>query len=77
MSYLERGFELRLKTLKSSDSPLTRNETDKAVKRLRQNHSRRLLSLALLKQEPVNAMRLAKSAGLGVADLLSGLRRYQ
>ena len=77
MAYLERGFDLVTSTLASPSSPLTPSETETALKRARQHHARRLLSLALRQRMPREAIRLIRTSGLTIPDLARGLAPYQ
>jgi glycosyltransferase involved in cell wall biosynthesis len=74
--YLERGYELAVETLESAESPLSPEETSRAIARARQHHARRLLSLGLRRRSPREAMRIMKKSGLSVLDLAKGLAPY-
>jgi glycosyltransferase involved in cell wall biosynthesis len=75
--YLERGFELVMQTLGSKYSPLTPDETLKAIKRARQHHARRLLALGIRKRMPAQAIRLFRKSRLSWRELALGLASYQ
>jgi glycosyltransferase involved in cell wall biosynthesis len=74
--YLERGFELLMETLHRSDCPLSEDERKRAIAKARQHHSRRLWSLALMSRRPGAALRMARRAGVGVHELINGLKSY-
>lgn len=76
MTYLERGFVHSMETLSSLECPLPDSERQAALKRARQHHARRLLSLALRQRRPADAWRLFRSSGLSPGELLCGLRKY-
>ncbi|MBA2706737.1 MAG: glycosyltransferase family 2 protein [Gemmatimonadaceae bacterium] len=74
--YIERGFNLAMKSLSSSECPLTGSERALAVDRARQRHARRLISLALRRRRPGLALRLLSRSGLSGRQMLHGLKRY-
>jgi len=75
--YLEQGFGLTMATLSSPECPLSEAERASALKRARQYHARRLLSLAGRRRQPQQAWRLFRKSGIGFRGLLRGFRRYQ
>ncbi|MEO8577411.1 MAG: glycosyltransferase family A protein [Gemmatimonadales bacterium] len=75
--YLENGFALTVKTLATSENPMTEQETRMATERARQHHARRLLALSLGSGRPLTGLRMWRSAGLGWRDIAKGLRSYQ
>jgi hypothetical protein len=68
-------YELNVDTLKQTQH-LGTNQKLKADKRLRQNHARLLLSVALRQKRPLTALRLARNSGLDVISFLRALRGY-
>jgi glycosyltransferase involved in cell wall biosynthesis len=74
--YIERGFELTRETLKSNVSPLSPDETSRALARARQHHARRLISLGVRRGLPRTAFRLIRTSGLSMIDLARGLAPY-
>jgi glycosyltransferase involved in cell wall biosynthesis len=76
-TYLETGYDLVVEALTSEESPLTRAERDQALRRVRRNHARRLISLAVKSRRPATALRMAQSAGLAPIEFLRGLRGYE
>jgi hypothetical protein len=76
-AYLTRGFELTMETLNSKNAPLAAAEIGVAVKRSRQHHARRLLSMALKNGRPMDAFRLTRESGLSMAELISGFAPYR
>lgn len=75
--YLEKGFALTMSALSQPEIPLSGAERAAAVRRARQHHARRLLSLGLRQRQPRNALRLMRQSGLTPGELLRGLGRYQ
>jgi glycosyltransferase involved in cell wall biosynthesis len=67
-------FQLELDTLRAT-SCLSTREKHAAATRLRQIHSRRLLSMALRSRHPLAAWRLFRTSELNVIDLLAGLQK--
>jgi glycosyltransferase involved in cell wall biosynthesis len=76
-AYLERGFPLTVSSLALPECPLTEAERRAALNRARQHHARRLLALAARGGRPAQAWRLWRKSGLGLGDLIRGMRRYQ
>jgi glycosyltransferase involved in cell wall biosynthesis len=77
LDYLRGGFRIAMDALRSSHCPLAESEKQAAIRRCKQHHARRLLRLAVIKWQPLQAWQLAKASGLTVSELLSGLRSYQ
>jgi glycosyltransferase involved in cell wall biosynthesis len=77
IEYLERGFALEIDALSSSECPLPPAERRMAIDRSRQRHARRLLSLALKQGRAIDAMRIARRAGLSAGDMLRGFAPYR
>jgi glycosyltransferase involved in cell wall biosynthesis len=77
VAYLERGFALTAETLSSPKCPLTDLERQAALRRARQHHARRLLSLATIAGQRAQAWRLFRKSGLGLGELLSGMGSYK
>jgi glycosyltransferase involved in cell wall biosynthesis len=77
MTYLERGFALTLATLSSPECPLDESERQVALRRARQHHARRLLSLGTRGRRPLQAWRLFRRSEIGFHGLLGGFQRYQ
>jgi len=77
MVYLEKGYQLMMESLASSDSPLTPSERKAAEFRERQHQARRLISLAVRRGSPLLALRSFNRSGLSAADLVQGLRPYR
>jgi glycosyltransferase involved in cell wall biosynthesis len=75
--YLENGFALNSERLSSKECPLPEAERQTALKRIRQHHARRLLSVGLRQRTPGEAWRLFRKSDLNLTELLAGLRRYQ
>jgi glycosyltransferase involved in cell wall biosynthesis len=75
--YLENGFAITMKSLTSSENPLTPQETHSAIARARQHHARRLLALSITGRSPLKGFRMWRSSGLGLRDVANGLRSYQ
>ena len=76
LTYLQRGFDLSLFGLQNPSCPLSANDTLAAIARLRQNHARRLISLATKGKSPLTAWRLFRSSKLTIVDLGAGLCSY-
>lgn len=76
LTYLQRGFELSLSAMGNSSCPLAANDRILATARLRQNHARRLISLATKGKSPLTAWKLFRSSKLTIAELGSGLLHY-
>ena len=68
-------YQLNVDTLKQTQH-LGTNQKLKADKRLRQNHARLLLSVALRQKRPLTALHLARNSGLDVISFLRALRGY-
>jgi glycosyltransferase involved in cell wall biosynthesis len=75
--YLENGFAITMKSLASSDNPLSPEETRLAIARARQHHARRLLALSITGGSPLKGFQMWRSSGLGLRDVANGLRSYQ
>lgn len=75
--YLERGYELTRDSINSPDCPLSASDRDAALGRCRQHFSRRLLSLALRRNQPKMALKLFRGSDLRPIDLINGFRPYQ
>jgi glycosyltransferase involved in cell wall biosynthesis len=74
--YIERGFCLIMDTLHRPDCPLDEEERKLAIERARQHHARRLWSMALKNRQPRAALKVARRTGMGVLELIDGLKRY-
>ncbi|MCA9064955.1 MAG: glycosyltransferase family 2 protein [Planctomycetaceae bacterium] len=74
--YLAKGHNLAMKSLTNADCPLKPVDRMAAVRRCKQHHARRLLSLAVKNLRPATAYRLFRGSQLSIPDLVSGLRRY-
>jgi len=77
VAYLADGYRLGVDALTSPVCPLSADERLAAVRRARQHHARRLLSLAFRSRRPMLAYSLFRSSGLKVATLVGGIRRYR
>lgn len=77
LDYLHGGFRVAMDALTSPYCPLREAEKQCAIHRCKQHHARRLLRLATIRRQPLQAWQLAKASGLSVSELLSGLRSYQ
>lgn len=75
--YLEDGFRVTEACLASGESPLDAADTAIAMSRARQHHARRLLALALNRGRAAEGLRLWRSAGFGISDIVHGLKRYK
>lgn len=75
--YLRKGYELTVITLQDPQAPLTSNDRASALGRARQHFARRVLALALRKQQWSLACRLKRESGLSPADLVKGFLPYQ
>lgn len=76
LDYLRGDYRIAMDALTSPDCPLEPGETSRAIQRCQQHQARKLIRLATKKRRPFLARQIAKECGLGVRDLLSGLRRY-
>ena len=74
--YLENGHDVAVEALSSAHCPLNDEDRRSALVRARQHHARRLVSLALRRRRPINALRLYRRSGLSASDLLRGLKPY-
>jgi glycosyltransferase involved in cell wall biosynthesis len=72
---LSSRFLLQLAVLRNT-AHLSDDEKQTAQLRLRQNHARMLLSLALRRRRPIAAMTQFRASSLRISDLLLGLRGY-
>lgn len=74
-AYLEQRHLLDVSALSSRECPLGTDDSARALRRARQHHSRRLLSLAV-HGRPLDGVALFRRSGLGLRDLVRGLRAY-
>ncbi len=74
--YLELGHKLDLEALTATGSPLDESARLAALRKRKQHHARRLLSLALRQRHPVSAGQLFKRSELTLLDLAKGLCGY-
>jgi glycosyltransferase involved in cell wall biosynthesis len=74
--YLERGLQLAVETLTAPDIPLTSEERDLALKRIKHRHARRLLSAAMKGRHRGTAIAIIRRSGLSLFDIIAGLRPY-
>jgi glycosyltransferase involved in cell wall biosynthesis len=75
--YLEKGYQLTLDALASADSPLTAGETREARERASQHYARKLLSLAIRRARPADALRMMRRSQLSLGDVISGFAAYR
>ena len=75
--YLEKGFALCGEALASPDCPLSREDRVAARERAGQHYARKLLSLAIRKRRPGEAVRLMRRSGLSFGDVVSGFSAYR
>lgn len=75
--YLFTHFRLILGFLNSPESPLSEKETEKAIKRQKQHHARKLLALAILQKQPKLAWTAFSKSGLTMWELLQGFKPYE
>lgn len=68
-------FRLNLDCLQQT-SHLSAKDRRAAVVRLRANHARSLVSFGLRNRRPLTSTALLYNSGLGLKDLLRGLRGY-
>jgi glycosyltransferase involved in cell wall biosynthesis len=69
-------MQLELEALRST-SHLDAGEKEKASRRIRQNHARRILSLGLKQRNPVAAWDLFRNSGLTLGELAIGFGGYE
>lgn len=69
-------MQLELEALRSTVH-LDAGDKEKASRRIRQNHSRRILSLGLKQRNPVAAWNLFRNSGLTWRQLVSGFGGYE
>lgn len=74
--YLEKGHALTIESLSSPDCPLSSADRKLALARANQRHARRIMSLALRKRRPGDALRLARISGLSGIQMLRGFKSY-
>ncbi len=75
--YLRDRFRLGMKALQSAHCPLNDVERDNAIRRLRQHHARRLISLATRSRQPTQALELFRESGLTAREMAGGLSPYR
>ena len=68
-------FQLQLQVLRNTVH-LTDEQKKMAESRLRRNHARMLVSLAIRQRRPAVAIQQFRAAGLGVVDVVHALRGY-
>ena len=76
LTYLERGYELTTTALQDSSCPLPIDEREVAIAKVRQNHARRLIALAMKARSPRKAWQFFRKSGLSLRELCCGLRSY-
>lgn len=76
ITYLEKGFQMSAAALKSQECPLSKEDAERALARVRHRHARRLLSLGLRNGHPRMALDLMKKSGLSAREILSGFTPY-
>jgi len=69
-------FKINLKMINNKSCPLEPKLKNEALKKQKQHHARRILSLAFKKGDFKMTWRLYRQSGLSIADLLVGFRRY-
>jgi glycosyltransferase involved in cell wall biosynthesis len=74
--YLDSGFRLALTALNSEECPLSTDERQRAINRVRHRHARRLLSTAIKGGKRRDSLRLMRNSGLSLRELVGGLRAY-
>lgn len=74
--YLERGFDLTMTALRGVECPLDDGDRLHALRRARQHHARRLISVALRQRRPGRAIRMLRRSGLSSRELIQGFRNY-
>lgn len=75
--YLKKNIHEYLKILKSDECPLTEEQKQFAIKKLKQNHARRLFSFLKKTKNIKCFFSLYKSSGLSFSELLKGLKKYE
>lgn len=73
--YLERGYELAMRSLLASECPLSAVDRELALWRLKKQHARRILSIGLRGGHPVFAYSAFRKSDLSCLNLLSSLLR--
>jgi glycosyltransferase involved in cell wall biosynthesis len=75
--YLEKGFSLAAEALQWKECPLSESERGLALRRVRQRHARKLLSLGLRRRQPRAALALLWRSGLSAGELIGGFAPYK
>jgi len=75
--YLQTAFKINIEALSSPDCPLSAEETTKAIRRQKQHHARRILSVAFKSKKIRLALKLFRESELGFAELIRGSKPYQ
>ena len=75
--YLERGYQLEVEALNSTNCPLADADLTKAQKKVAKCYARRLLSMATRQRSPLKACRLFRKSNLKIMDLVQGIRPYR
>lgn len=73
--YLVGEFKITMDALSSNANPLDSIETRRAIRRKKQHFARKLIAHCV-RRRSVAPLFLGTSNGLGLSDLLSGLRKY-
>jgi glycosyltransferase involved in cell wall biosynthesis len=75
--YLVDGFRMAMEHLQSPINPLPDADTQRAIRKVRQHHARRILSMAVRDRKARLALGVLRSSGLSLAELLEGCFRYR
>ena len=75
--YLVDGFRMIIGHLEGGQCPLPEKDTRAALRKVRQNHARRILSWVMREKNVAMAVRIFSESKLGLKGLLCGFRSYQ
>lgn len=73
--YLERGYKVAIQALMANECPLSDEDRQKALLRVKKKHARKILSVALKNWQPALACSAFRQSDLSCVDLLLSLFR--
>ena len=76
IDFVDIRYKNNINTLSKSDIPLSRMNINFALKKLKRNHARKLLSLFFKQKQYKNALYLLKKSELNIWQILCGFKRY-
>ena len=76
-SYLIQNYKLKVESLQNPSCPLSQDERQKALKKIKYRHARNIINLSIIQRKPLNALKTIKETNFSFIDVLKGLRKLK